>query len=49
VLETGRKQPEALALYSSSGYGQVARFGAYRDHADSVCFAKPIGVAAALD
>jgi GNAT superfamily N-acetyltransferase len=49
VLETGLRQPEAIALYSSSGYAQVARFGAYRDYADSVCFAKPISVAAALE
>ena len=29
VLETGRKQPEALALYRSSGYVDVPHFGTY--------------------
>jgi GNAT superfamily N-acetyltransferase len=31
ILETGSKQPEALALYLSSGYEPVARFGHYAD------------------
>jgi GNAT superfamily N-acetyltransferase len=35
VLETGIAQPEAIALYSSSGYVPVGGFGYYR-HAPSV-------------
>jgi GNAT superfamily N-acetyltransferase len=31
VLESGMKQPEALALYESSGYVPVPGFGIYRD------------------
>jgi GNAT superfamily N-acetyltransferase len=31
VLETGLKQPEAIALYESSGYVAVAGFGYYKD------------------
>ena len=31
VLETGLRQPEAIALYESSGYRPVAGFGYYRD------------------
>ena len=31
VLETGLKQPEAIALYESSGYTPVEGFGYYRD------------------
>ena len=31
VLETGTAQPEAIALYESSGYVPVHRFGHYRD------------------
>jgi GNAT superfamily N-acetyltransferase len=42
VLETGLKQPEAVALYRSSGYRPMANFGAYRCHPDSLCFAKPV-------
>ncbi|MFJ2159375.1 MULTISPECIES: GNAT family N-acetyltransferase [unclassified Streptomyces] len=40
VLETGTKQPEAIALYTSSGYEPCVKFGYYRFHADSRCFAK---------
>jgi GNAT superfamily N-acetyltransferase len=31
VLETGLAQPEAIALYESSGYERVEGFGYYRD------------------
>ena len=31
VLETGARQPEAVALYTSSGYRPVPTFGSYRD------------------
>jgi GNAT superfamily N-acetyltransferase len=31
VLESGMKQPEALALYESSGYVPVPGFGIYKD------------------
>jgi GNAT superfamily N-acetyltransferase len=42
VLETGTKQPEAVALYASSGYEPCAKFGYYRFHELSLCFAKPL-------
>jgi GNAT superfamily N-acetyltransferase len=42
VLETGIPQPEAIALYTNSGYAPIARFGHYRDSANSVCYAKPL-------
>jgi len=42
VLETGTKQPEAIALYTSSGYEPCAKFGYYRFHDDSRCFAKAL-------
>ncbi|PSM44044.1 GNAT family N-acetyltransferase [Streptomyces dioscori] len=42
VLETGNKQPEAIALYASSGYEPCVKFGHYRFHEDSRCFAKPL-------
>lgn len=42
VLETGTEQPEAMALYASSGYVQVTKFGHYRFHDDSRCYAKPL-------
>ncbi|MET7696737.1 GNAT family N-acetyltransferase [Streptomyces sp. NPDC005485] len=42
VLETGTKQPEAIALYLSSGYEPCTKFGHYRFHDESRCFAKPL-------
>jgi GNAT superfamily N-acetyltransferase len=43
VLETGWRQPEAIALYASSGYHEMPRFGVYREHPGSVCLAKALG------
>jgi ribosomal protein S18 acetylase RimI-like enzyme len=40
VLETGMRQPEAIALYESSGYTPVPAFGYYRDEPLSRCFGK---------
>ncbi|WP_329119564.1 GNAT family N-acetyltransferase [Streptomyces sp. NBC_01353] len=42
VLETGTAQPEAIALYASSGYELCAKFGHYRGYKSSRCFAKPL-------
>ncbi|MFJ9681035.1 GNAT family N-acetyltransferase [Streptomyces sp. NPDC101194] len=42
VLETGDKQPEAIALYRSSGYTPCEKFGHYRAYESSICFAKPL-------
>lgn len=43
VLETGTEQPEAIALYTSSGYApSPAKFGHYRHHDNSLCFVKPL-------
>jgi GNAT superfamily N-acetyltransferase len=40
VLETGDRQPEAIALYTSSGYEPCTPFGYYREYESSMCFAK---------
>ncbi|MER6151747.1 GNAT family N-acetyltransferase [Streptomyces hirsutus] len=40
VLETGTEQPEAIALYTSSGYEPCEKFGYYRFHDNSRCYAK---------
>ncbi|NSC22207.1 GNAT family N-acetyltransferase [Streptomyces albus subsp. chlorinus] len=43
VLETGVHQPEAIALYTSSGYVPAPeKFGLYRFHEESRCFVKPL-------
>lgn len=40
VLETGLAQPEAIALYESSGYEPVDPFGYYRDSETARYFGK---------
>jgi len=40
VLETGVRQPEAIALYKSSGYVSMPKFGIYRHDELSLCLAK---------
>lgn len=43
VLETGTEQPEAIALYTSSGYAPApSKFGVYRESDLSRCFAKAL-------
>ncbi|MBC9716840.1 GNAT family N-acetyltransferase [Streptomyces sp. TRM66268-LWL] len=42
VLETGTEQPEAIALYTSSGYEPCEKVGYYRCHESSRCYAKPL-------
>ncbi|MFC8229964.1 GNAT family N-acetyltransferase [Streptomyces sp. NPDC057287] len=42
VLETGDQQPEAIALYTSSGYTPCTKFGHYRTYDSSICMAKPL-------
>lgn len=42
VLETGLKQPEAIALYQKSGYQIIANYGQYAGVENSVCFGKEI-------
>lgn len=42
ALETGDQQPEAIALYLSSGYALSEKFGHYRFHDSSRCMTKPL-------
>jgi GNAT superfamily N-acetyltransferase len=42
VLETGARQPEAIALYESSGYLPIPGFGHYRDSPLSRCLARSL-------
>lgn len=42
VLETGLRQPEALALYASSGYEAVTPFGHYADSETSRYLGRPL-------
>jgi GNAT superfamily N-acetyltransferase len=40
VLETGRRQPEAIALYGKCGYGRIENYGPYVGVENSLCFGK---------
>ena len=42
VLETGKKQPEAIALYRKSGYETIPNYGQYAGVENSVCMKKII-------
>jgi putative acetyltransferase len=42
VLETGKKQPEAIALYKKSGYAIIENYGQYKGVENSVCFEKQL-------
>ena len=40
ILETGKKQPEAIALYAKNGYKLIPNYGQYTGVVNSVCFEK---------
>jgi len=42
VLETGKRQPDAIALYTKSGYTNIPNFGPYAMDENSVCFEKKL-------
>jgi putative acetyltransferase len=42
ILETGKKQPEAIALYTKAGYSIIGNYGQYEGVENSVCMRKEI-------
>jgi putative acetyltransferase len=40
LLETGKRQPEAIELYKKNGYGIIPNFGQYENVENSICFEK---------
>lgn len=40
ILETGKKQPEAIGLYQKSGYQIIPNYGQYEGVENSVCMRK---------
>jgi len=42
VLETGKKQQEAIRLYERSGYQRIPNYGQYVGIENSVCFEKSV-------
>ncbi|AEV88210.1 acetyltransferase [Actinoplanes sp. SE50] len=42
ILETGDRQPEAIALYESAGYVRIEDFGYYKGHEGVLSYGKKI-------
>jgi len=42
ILETGKKQPEAIRLYQKAGYTVIKNYGQYENVENSVCMLKDI-------
>jgi GNAT superfamily N-acetyltransferase len=42
ILETGSKQPEAIALYVSAGYQRIEDFGYYKDSAGVLSYGRKL-------
>ncbi len=42
ILETGKKQPEAIRLYQKSGYVLIPNYGQYEGIENSVCMRKTL-------
>jgi putative acetyltransferase len=42
ILETGHKQPEAIALYKKNNYAVIPNYGQYAAVYNSVCFKKQL-------
>lgn len=42
VLETGKGQPEAIALYNKCGFHKIKNYGPYQNLNNSICMEKPI-------
>lgn len=42
ILETGLRQPEAIALYKKMGYQVIPNYGQYAGIENSVCFQKEL-------
>ena len=40
ILETGKRQPEAIRLYKKNGYKSIANYGPYIGVDNSLCFKK---------
>jgi GNAT superfamily N-acetyltransferase len=42
VLETGKRQPEAINLYKKNGYTSISNYGQYMGIENSLCFEKQL-------
>jgi putative acetyltransferase len=44
ILETGKKQPEAIRLYKKNGYELIQNYGQYQGIENSLCFEKDLTI-----
>jgi putative acetyltransferase len=44
ILETGKKQPEAISLYRKNGYQPMENYGPYKNVENSVCMKKKLHI-----
>ncbi len=44
ILETGKRQPEAIRLYTKNGYKLIPNYGQYVNMDNSVCFEKILNI-----
>ena len=42
ILETGKRQPEAISLYRKTGYSIIPNYGQYKGVENSVCMEKEL-------
>jgi len=42
ILETGKRQPEAIGLYKKNGYKLIPNYGQYAEVENSLCFEKEL-------
>jgi GNAT superfamily N-acetyltransferase len=42
ILETGKRQPEAIGLYEKNGYEPIPNYGPYAGIENSLCFEKKL-------
>jgi GNAT superfamily N-acetyltransferase len=42
ILETGKKQPEAIRLYQKAGYSIIPNYGQYHNAENSICMMKTV-------
>lgn len=42
ILESGTAQPDACALYESSGYERIEPYGVWKDSPESICYSKRV-------
>lgn len=42
ILETGKRQPEAIGLYKKNGYKPIPNYGQYAEAENSICFEKEL-------